>query len=190
VKVADTSKFRIPVKAGPRVISVAIVDRRHSAGVDELYARALARQASIDNLTINGPYDPTGPGDTPSRRAIFVCYPQEAQQEEPCARQILTRLATRGFRRPMTTSDPAVETLMQFYQAGRESGAFEDGIQEAVARLLADPQFLYRVEAEHPELADGAIYHISDIELASRLSFFSGAASRTTHCWISPPGSS
>ena len=61
---------------------------------------------------------------------------------------------------------------MQFYQAGRESGAFEDGIQEAVARLLADPQFLFRVEAEHPELTDGAIYRISDIELASRLSFF------------------
>ena len=136
------------------------------------YARALARQATVDNLTINGPYDPTGPGDTPSRRAIFACYPKEAQQEEPCARQILTRLATRGFRRPMTSSDPAVETLMQFYQAGRESGAFEDGIQEAVARLLADPQFLYRLEAEHPELADGAIYRISDIELASRLSFF------------------
>ena len=172
VTVADTSKFRIPVKAGPRVIGVAIIDRRHSAGVDELYARALARQATVDNLTINGPYDPRGPGDTPSRRAIFACYPKEAQQEEPCARQILTRLATRGFRRPLTTSDPAVETLMQFYQAGRDSGAFEDGIQEAVARLLADPQFLYRVEAEHPKLTDGAIYRISDIELASRLSFF------------------
>jgi len=172
VKGADTSKFRIPVKAGPRVIGVAIIDRHHSAGVDELYAKALPRQAAIDNFTINGPFDPTGPGDTPSRHAIFVCYPKDEQQEEPCARQILTRLATRGFRRPLRASDPAVETLMQFYRAGRESGAFEDGIQEAVARLLADPQFLYRFEAEHPELADGALYRISDIELASRLSFF------------------
>jgi hypothetical protein len=172
VKVADTSKFRIPIKAGPHVIGTAIIDKRHSAGVDELYAKARPRQDIVDNFTINGPYNPTGAGDTPSRHAIFVCYPKEAQQEEPCARQILTRLATRGFRRPMTLSDPAVETLMQFYQAGRESGPFEDGIQEAVARLLADPQFLYRVEAEHPELADGAIYRISDIELASRLSFF------------------
>ncbi len=150
---------------------MAIIDRRHSAGVDELYAKALPRQNILDNLTINGPYDPTGPGDTPSRHAIFVCYPKEAQQEEFCARQILTRLATRGFRRPMTATDPAVAPLMQFYQVGRASGAFEDGIQEAVARLLVDPQFLYRVETE-PELADGAIYRISDIELASRLSFF------------------
>lgn len=172
VKVADTSRFRIPVKAGPRVVGVAIVDRRHSAGVDDLYAKARPRQDAVDNFTINGPYDATGPGDTPSRRAIFVCYPNNAQQEEPCARQILTHLATRGFRRPVTASDPAVETLMQFYRAGRESGAFEDGIQEALARLLADPQFLYRVEAGHPELADGALYRISDIELASRLSFF------------------
>jgi Protein of unknown function (DUF1592)/Protein of unknown function (DUF1588)/Protein of unknown function (DUF1585)/Protein of unknown function (DUF1587)/Protein of unknown function (DUF1595) len=172
VRAVDTSKFRIPVKAGPRVIGVAIIDRRHSAGVDELYAKALPRQNIVDNLTINGPYDPTGPGDTPSRHAIFVCYPKEAQQEEPCARQILTRLATRGFRRPMTATDPAVATLMQFYQVGRATGAFEDGIQEAVARLLVDPQFLYRIEAEHPELADGASYRVSDIELASRLSFF------------------
>ena len=172
VKVADTGKFRIPVKAGPRVIGVAIIDRRHSAGVDELYSKARPRQDTVDNLTINGPYDPTGPGDTPSRRAVFLCYPKEAPQEEACARRILTHLATRAFRRPMTASDPAVGILMQFYQTGRQSGVFEDGIQQALARLLADPQFLYRVEAEHAELAQGAIYPISDIELASRLSFF------------------
>ena len=172
VKVADPSKFRIRVKAGPRVIGVAIVDTHHLTGADELYAKALARPPSIDNVTINGPYDPTGTGETPSRRAILVCSPKDPQQEEPCARQILTRLASKGFRKPMSASDPAVNTLMQFYATGRASGDFENGIQQAVARLLVDPQFLYRAESAHPERANGAIYHIGDNELASRLSFF------------------
>jgi hypothetical protein len=172
VKPADASKFRVPVLAGPHVLGVDIVDMHHFAGVDDLYAKAPQRQTAIQDLTINGPYDPAGPGDTPSRRKIFVCYPKDAQQESPCAREILIHLASRAFRRPMMPTDPSVETLMQFYQVGRESGHFEEGIQEAVARLLVDPQFLYRAEADHPELAHGAIYRISDIELASRLSFF------------------
>jgi len=174
VKGADAGPLRIAMKAGPHVIGVALIDRRHSAGVDELYAKAQPRSEIIDSFTIGGPYNSTGTGDTPSRRAIFVCYPKQAQQqqEESCARQLLVHLASRALRRPLTADDPAVQTLMQSYQAGRQAGDFEEGIQKALARLLADPQFLYRIEADHPQLADGAVYRISDIELASRLSFF------------------
>ena len=172
VQAANKNQFRLPVKAGPHVIAVAFIDRRHSAGVDELYGRARQRPETLDSFTINGPYDPTGTGDTPSRHAIFVCYPQGPQQEEPCARQILVHLATAGFRRPITPNDPALASLMQAYQVGRQAGSFDDGIQKGLARLLADPQFLFRLESDRPELADGAIYRISDLELASRLSFF------------------
>ena len=172
VEAADTSRFRIEVKAGPHRLGVDFVDNRHAIGVDELYANAPQRQTAIEDFTINGPYDPTGSGNTPSGRAIFVCHPRDAAQEEPCARQILTHLARRGFRRPVAATDPSIEPLMQFYRLGRQTGGFEEGIQEAVARLLVDPQLLYRAEPEDPGVPDGATYRISDLELASRLSFF------------------
>jgi mono/diheme cytochrome c family protein len=172
VKVADARKFRMRVKAGPQAIGVALVDQRHSAGVDDLYSRSQPPRDDFENVTVFGPLEATGPGDTPSRRAIFVCYPKDARQEEPCAREILTRLATRAFRRPMQQSDPALDSLLHFYEEGRRSRDFEAGIQQGVARLLADPQFLYRIEMERTDVADGAIYRIGDFELASRLSFF------------------
>jgi len=172
VTVSDPRKFRLRVKAGPQTVTVALVEQRHSAGVDELYARAQPRRDDFENIVINGPFEATGAGDTPSRRAIFVCHPGGAQDETPCARRILTNLAGRAFRRPMPPTDPSLDTLMKFYDAGRRAGDFDTGIQQALARLLADPQFLYRAEAEPPGLAEGASYRISDIELASRLSFF------------------
>jgi hypothetical protein len=172
VKVADPRKFRIRVKAGPQTIGIALIEQRRWAGVDDLYARSTPRRDDFESVVINGPFNATGPGDTPSRRAIFVCYPQSASEEQPCARRILTHLATHAFRRPMQPSDASVDTLMQFYDAGRQHGDFEAGIQQGFARLLADPQFIYRMESERTDLADGAIYRISDLELASRLSFF------------------
>jgi hypothetical protein len=172
VQVADPRKFRLRVKAGPQTIGIALVEQRRSDGVDDLYAKASSRRDDFENVVINGPFDATGPGDTPSRRAVFTCYPKDAAAEEPCARQILTHLAARAFRRPLQQSDPAVDGLMKFYETGRRSGGFEGGIQQGLARLLADPQFLYRMEADRTVVADGAAYRITDIELASRLSFF------------------
>ena len=172
IKVPDPRKFRIKVPAGPQTLTIALVDQRRWVGVDDLYEKAGGRRDDFDNVTINGPFDAAGPGDTPSRRAIFVCQPQDAAAEAPCARQILAHLATKAYRRPMSTDDPAVSLLMQFYAAGRKSGDFETGIQQGIARLLADPQFLYRMETDRTDIADGSIYRISDLELASRLSFF------------------
>ncbi|MEJ0035852.1 MAG: DUF1592 domain-containing protein [Gammaproteobacteria bacterium] len=172
IKVADPRKFRIKVPAGPQLVTVALVEQRRWVGVDDLYARAGGRRDDFENLTINGPFDATGPGDTPSRRAIFVCQPDGAAAETPCARRILTHVATRAFRRPVPDNDPSIDLLMRFYAAGRKAGDFDAGIQQGVARLLADPQFLYRMEADRTDLADGATYRISDYELASRLSFF------------------
>jgi mono/diheme cytochrome c family protein len=172
VKVADPRKFRIRVKAGPQTIGVALVEQRRSAGVDDLYAKSGARRDDLESVVINGPFDASGAGDTPSRRAIFVCQPADAATEEPCAKQILARLATQAFRRPVRESDADLATLVQFYRDGYKQGGFEAGIQRGLARLLADPQFLYRAEADRVDVADGAIYRITDLELASRLSFF------------------
>jgi hypothetical protein len=172
IDVPDPRKFRIRVKAGPQTLAIALVEQRRWVGVDDLYSHSTQRRDDVESIVINGPFNATGPGDTPSRRAIFVCYPKEASEEAPCARQILTHLATHAFRRPLEPTDPAVDALMKFYEAGQQQHDFETGIQHGIARLLADPQFLYRIEADRTDVADGAIYRISDLELASRLSFF------------------
>jgi len=168
---SDQRRFRVRVKAGPQLVGVTLVERRHWAGVDELYARAQPRPDDFESLTISGPFDSTGLGDTPSRRAIFVCHPAEAAQEESCARDILSRLATKAFRRPVRDGDASLDLLMGFYRNGRQTGDFEAGIRSALARVLTDPQFLYRIEAQQPTRA-GTIYKVDDIDLASRLSFF------------------
>ena len=173
VKVDDPRKFRLRLKAGPQDIGVALVDRRNSDGVDNLYAKAATRRDNIDSVAINGPFDATGAGDTPSRRAIFTCRPADAAGESTCAREILTRLARKGYRRPVQPGEPAVQTLMGFYEGARRAGGdFETGIQQGLARVLSDPQFLYRMESDRPDLAKGTAYRVSDVELASRLSFF------------------
>jgi mono/diheme cytochrome c family protein len=172
VDVKNPRKFRIRVPAGPQVLGVALVDRRHSTGVDDLYGKAQTRPEDIESVTINGPFAPTGPGDTPSRRDIFVCYPKDLSQEEACARSILSHLASRAFRRPMLPADSEIDPLLQFYRKARQSGDFESGIQAGIARVLADPRFLYRIEAPSAGAAPGGIYRITDLELASRLSFF------------------
>ena len=129
-----------------------------------------APRMDIDSVRLEGPYNATGPGDTPSRRQIFVCQPTGTSTEEACATQILETLARRAYRRPVTGSD--VETLLRFYRTGRREGSFEQGIQEALARLLVSPHFLFRIERDPASLQADAVYRISDLELASRLSFF------------------
>ena len=175
IDVRNTRSFRLPVQAGPHSIGAAIIDRVRGAGVDEAYSDFRVNSAftvggGVNSIVINGPYNMTGPGETPSRKRILVCRPASAAEELPCARQILSTLTRRAFRRPV--QDAEMTTLMNFYQQGRKNADFETGLQQALARILVAPAFLYRVEEEPAGVADGAIYRVSNLELASRLSFF------------------
>jgi hypothetical protein len=161
---------RMRIAAGPHTISAASVVKSHAAGADGVF-HVEARTPGITQLTIAGPFNATGPGDTPSRRRILICTPATAAEELPCARKILSTLATRAFRRPVSTTATELDTPLEFYRAGRQR-TFEFGIERAVARLLVDPQFLFRFEREPAAAAPGAAFALSDLELASRLSFF------------------
>jgi hypothetical protein len=167
---------RIQMKAGPHTIAVAAVDGRRSGGVDEQYAdyRVNSRfgvGGGVSSITITGPYSPTGVGDTPSRRRIFVCTPQNAGEEASCARKIVTNLARRAFRRNLV-DDAEVDSLMTFYERGRKEGDFETGIQQLVARILVAPRFVFRFEEEPANVKPGVQFRVDDAALASRLSFF------------------
>jgi hypothetical protein len=129
-----------------------------------------ANLPDVTRLVVGGPYEPTGRGDTPSRRAIFICRPAQPSQEPACARTILTALAHRAFRRPVTAAD--VRPLVAFYQKGRADGDFESGIQAAIEGMLVSPEFLFRVERDPRGAETGTAHPVSDVELASRLSFF------------------
>ena len=124
----------------------------------------------ISGATIAGPYNVTGPGDTPSRARIFVCRPATSREEEPCARTILATLGRHAFRRPVTDAD--LKPLLAFYRSGRAEGDFDFGIEKALRAMLVSPDFLFRIEHDPAGGAPGAVYRISDWELASRLSFF------------------
>ncbi|MEY4640179.1 MAG: hypothetical protein RLZZ227_173 [Pseudomonadota bacterium] len=175
VPVTDPQRFRLHVPAGPHSISLALIDEQRCIGAGELLlAEADAGAGSVQGLEIDGPYNISGTGDTPSRRAIFVCQPQRAEEELACAKQILSQLATRAYRRPIGSDDAELDTLLRFYETSRnaDGATFDSGIQGALTWLLVDPKFLYRFEAEPEALAAGDIYRISDLELATRLSFF------------------
>jgi hypothetical protein len=124
----------------------------------------------IDSVDISGPYHPGGSGDTPSRRRIFSCRPSTPSEELPCAKKILTTLAGRAYRRPLADRD--LELLLSFYQAGRNRRTFESGVESALRLILADPKFLFRASPDPANMTPGTVYPISDLELASRLSFF------------------
>ena len=174
VKTANPNHFALRLKAGPQLIGAALLDRQRPAGVDDIYS-VYGVQGGVQNIVIIGPKNPTGVGDTPSRRRIFVCHPQpkaSAAEEKACATRILARLATHAYRRPIAVTDAAMTPAMTAYDEGRRTGDFEDGVEHGVARVLVDPRFLFRIEQESPKLADGRAYAISDLELASRLSFF------------------
>ena len=164
--------FRIAVKAGPRTIGVTFVQKTEALDEATLRPRQRSRgtQPAVAAVTIRGPFNVTGPGDTPSRQRIFICRPADAAAEPACAKQILSTLARRAYRRPVTDSD--VATLISFYDAGRKERDFDLGIQRALERLLVSPQFLYRIERDPAGAAPGSVHAISDLELASRLSFF------------------
>jgi mono/diheme cytochrome c family protein len=169
----------VPMKAGPRTVVATFMAEGESqddnilqpferANLDPLDFRGLP---AVDRVSITGPLNSTGPGDTPSRKLIFVCRPTSHLDELPCAKKIISTLARRAYRRPVSDND--LETLLSFYQKGRnEGGTFDAGIEAAIQLILASPEFLFRFEPDPPAVAAGAVYHISDMELASRLSFF------------------
>jgi hypothetical protein len=167
----DARDVRIKVPAGPHSVGVAVVRKANARGVDDLFSE-FAMSVGVSGVSISGPFAPTGPGDTPSRRRIFICRPAAGTDEAGCARRILAHLATRAFRSPVAATDPAIDTLLGFYRSGHELRGFEAGIQYALARLLVDPRFIFRFEHEPANLPVGAVYRVSDLELASRLSFF------------------
>jgi hypothetical protein len=172
---------RIPIKAGLHTVGITFIATNYSPGNDlnNPFLRVTNAPGRIPGFTfyphvgrvwIDGPFDAKGATDTPSRRKIFVCRPAKVTEEERCARAILSGVATRAFRRPATAQD--VGALMEFYLAGRNDGSFDHGIEMALERLLADPEFVYRRETVPANVAPGKSYRISDLALASRLSFF------------------
>jgi len=169
---------RIPVKAGPHEVSVAFLKKpwillpteRQPYQAHFNMERHPRIQPALYTVTINGPYGAQSPGDTPSRRRIFVCKPAKPAEEEACAKQILTILTRRAYRRPVTNAD--LETPMKFYRRTQPEGGFEAGIQTALYSILVNPEFIFRVESDPPNVAPNTAYRISDLELASRLSFF------------------
>jgi hypothetical protein len=166
--------IRLPMRAGPQSIGVAVLKKRNVRGVDDLYD-VYAATLGVSTVSITGPFNVSGPGETASRKRIFVCKPTSTaspDDELSCAKQILRTLARRAFRQSVSDSDVAMETLFSFYQEGRKQGTFETGIEHALARVLVDPRFLYRFEHEPANAQVGATYRLSDLELASRLSFF------------------
>jgi hypothetical protein len=173
----DAYEVRVPVKAGPHVVAVAFV-RKSSALVesvrDPFYAPhaegAPRTQPAVGSVTITGPFNSSGISLTPSRERIFVCRPATAGAEASCARQILSTLARRAYRRPVTESEVGV--LLKFYQDGQATGGFDSGIEMAIRRLLVSPEFLFRIDNDPASVAPSTAYAVSDLELASRLSFF------------------
>ena len=170
-------RVRAPVKAGEHRITAAFI-RKIGEGTNRLrpFDRSNADtydstgRPHVQSLTVTGPYSPEGSGDTASRRRILTCAPESSADEPRCAREILSTIARRAYRRPVDDSD--LERLMPFFEAGRAGGNFDSGIQLALRRVLASPAFVFRVEQEPPDVAPGSAYRISDIELATRLSFF------------------
>ncbi len=162
---------RISLEKNHPAIQTAHLDLRLDGARLKLYdVEYTGANPRFSNVTISGPYNIRGPGDTPSRERIFVCHPSGPNSEEPCARKILATLARRAYRRPCTDAD--LTPLLAFYQAGQKEGGFDHGIEMALRALLVSPDFLFRIEHDPPGSAPGTVHHVSDFELASRLSFF------------------
>ena len=172
-------RVRVPVRAGVRHIGVDFIQQR-GEGTRRLQPSLRSSADTFDStgrphverLTITGPFNATGPGDSPSRRQILICRPTSASAtaDTACARRIIGRLARRAYRRAVTHAE--LDDLLAFYADGRRTGGFEKGVQMAVRRIISSPKFLLRVERDRPGVAPGVAYHVSDVELASRLSFF------------------
>jgi hypothetical protein len=200
---------RLAVKAGPRLLAATFRGKTAAEGGNRMqqFLRTTIDTTDhtglphVESVTIVGPFNASGPGDTTSRRRIFICHPASATassgkpsasakasagtpsaprealrrasppaDELPCATKIITTLARRAYRRPVTNQE--VARLVEFYQAGRREGTFDSGIERALRAVLASSKFVFRLERDPPDVAPGTPYRLGDLELASRLSFF------------------
>jgi hypothetical protein len=169
----ENLEARLRVKAGPRAVAAAFL--KTPRVLSETNRRPFSNptvsrppNVALRSITITGPFDATGSGDTPTRKRIFTCRPASAAAETACSRAILSSLARRAFRRPVNDDD--IKVLLASYADGRRSGTFDSGIERGIQQLLVSPEFLFRVTAE--PATPTAAYRLSDLELASRLSFF------------------
>lgn len=178
---------RVPVTAGMHKVGAAFLARTHTPSIDfnKKFERTTLTQdvvgytfvPHVNAISIMGPFDASRPEQTASRDRVLLCEPQSAAEEAACAGRILQNLASRAYRRPATQED--LDLLLQFYEEGRKEGDFEDGIRLALQLILADPEFIYRTEPVPVEQTGSSPYYaVSELELASRLSFF---------LWSSPP---
>jgi hypothetical protein len=171
-------RARVPVKAGPRMVTIAFLEKppvQDTKRLEPFLRSSFGPQdhtgyPHIETISISGPFTPTGAGDTPSRRRLFVCRPASTAAEEPCARQIIQTVARRAYRRPIPPAE--LDQLVAFYRSADARASFERRIQLVLRRILASPKFVFRVEPDPPGTPVGAAYRIGDLELASRLSFF------------------
>jgi Protein of unknown function (DUF1592)/Protein of unknown function (DUF1588)/Protein of unknown function (DUF1587)/Protein of unknown function (DUF1585)/Protein of unknown function (DUF1595) len=181
--------IRFKAKAGTHRVGVTFMQKTAAEHLDVLHAFSSVSGMTqiqsgatysdgprISNVEIKGPFSKVGVSETPSRRKLFVCQPAAAAEETPCAKKILSTLAKRAFRRPVT--DPDIAGAMEFYAAGHKAGSFDDGIQKGVLAILSSPRFLYRAHTPPTGSQPGQMYRIHDLDLASRLAFF---------LWSAPP---
>ena len=182
-KIDERLKTKVPVTAGPHAVAVTFVRRNFAESDEPLQTQERDHDLQnmnglplIDHVTVTGPFDPKGPGDTPSRRRLFVCKPASAGDETACAQKILATVARRAYRRPVTEAD--LSPIMDIYAAGRKKGSFEAGIEQGLRLVLSNPKFLFRTETAPGTAAagrdprSGPVARVTDLELASRLSFF------------------
>jgi hypothetical protein len=186
VEIDQGMEVRAPVKAGERLIGVSFqrseseiegfgpahlppASYGYQGGSNTAVANGRIEMA-VDTVEVSGPFNEVAPEDTPSRQRIFVCRPRRPGDELACARRIVSTFARRAYRRPLTELE--VKTLVGFYEAGRRDGGFEPGVQHVIERVLIAPDFLFRSESDPPGLAPGTAHRVTDLELASRLSFF------------------
>jgi len=179
----DLRTVRIPVKAGPHRVSASFIAKTDGpvedvvmppeqslVDVSNANVPGITALPHLRDLAIDGPFDGTGVSPTPSRARILTCSPKTAAEEMPCARSIIARLSRQAFRRPVTDADTA--SIVRLYSLGREGGTFEDGIRTAIQAVITSPEFIFRIERTPEGVAPGTNYRITDLELASRLSFF------------------
>ena len=176
---ADDNLFlKVPVTAGPHEITATFPVKTFAVAENltkpllrsYLSPNSVAGLPAVSKIIVTGPFNVVGSGDSPNRQRIFTCQPSGSTDEMACAKEILSTIARRAYRGSITDAD--VQVLLGFYETGRQSGGFEAGIELALWRVFSSPKFIFRFEFDPPEIAPGGIYPISDLELASRLSFF------------------
>jgi hypothetical protein len=163
-------KIRVPVKAGTRTLVATF--QKDTVMPEGILPnnRETAFFEGVGSVSVAGPYNVQGPGATPSRARIFPCHPATPAAEEACAEKSISGLARRAYRRPIVADD--LPPLLALYRRGAQSGGFEAGVRLALQKILVSPEFIFRMEFDPPDAAPGSVHRISDVELASRLSFF------------------